>query len=72
MDNKTELEQRESEIACLWGLLDDISTAGDQFKPEITEYFKAVNRICDKRSLVAQSDGYKIFLTGSGKNITPM
>jgi len=42
-------------------LLDDISTAGDMFKPEINEYFTYVNDKCEKRAVVAESfDGQNI------------
>lgn len=70
MTDKSELEKREGEIAYLWCLLDDISSAGDQFKPEINPYFKAVNKICEKRSRVAWSDGYKIYLADNNAEIT--
>ena len=46
----------------LWRLLDDISTAGDVFKPGQTEYVKAVDKRCDKREGLLVSDGYEILL----------
>ncbi len=46
----------------LWSLLDDIDTAGDMFKPEITNYFKYVNKKAAERFKYAKSDGYRIFL----------
>jgi len=49
------LEHKDDQITFLWKLLDDISTAGDMFKPEINGYFKYVNRKCEERSLVANS-----------------
>lgn len=52
---------KDGQIKFLWSLLDDISTAGDMFKPEINGYFKHINSICEKRSEVANSlDGYSL------------
>ena len=49
------------QITFLWDLLDDISTAGDMYKPAITNYTRYVNRKCDERSKVAESfDGYSL------------
>jgi len=45
----------------LWDLLDDIDTAGDLFKPEITGYFKYVNRKTQERHKYLRSDGYELF-----------
>lgn len=59
-----ELEQAKGDILKLWALLDDISTYGDMFKPEITRYFEAVNRKADGRFAVCTSDGYKVFYHG--------
>lgn len=57
----SELKSKDEQIKFLWGLLDDISTAGDAFKPEHTAYYNYVNRKCDERSAVANSfDGYSI------------
>lgn len=53
MDYKAEAER-------LWCLLDDISTAGDMFKPEINGYFRYVCDRAEKRSLIIKSDGYKL------------
>ncbi len=49
-------QKRDEQIEFLWDLLDDISTAGDMFKPEINAYFKYVNRKCEERSKVANSE----------------
>ena len=49
------IDYKDDQITMLWKLLDDISTAGDAFKPEITPYFKFVNERCEERSLVANS-----------------
>lgn len=57
-------EQLKSDLLTLWSLLDDISTAGDMFKPEISPYFKYVNITCGRRSTVATSDGYEVFYSG--------
>jgi len=54
------LEEWKRKAEALWSLLDDISTAGDMFKPEITNYFKYVNMKCEERSKYMQSDGYFI------------
>ncbi len=51
---KTEAER-------LWSLLDDISTAGDMFKPEITKYFKYVNKVCDEAHKEIISDGHDLW-----------
>ena len=53
-------EELEAECKRLFGLLDDISTAGDVFKPEINTYFKCVNDKCEKRDGLFYSDGYEI------------
>ena len=49
----------------LWDLLDDISTAGDMFKPEHTPYYKYVNAKAEKRGKYLESDGYKLYLPGA-------
>lgn len=55
------LDEKDKQITILWDLLDDISTAGDMFKPEHTAYFKYVNKKCEERSVVAESlDGYEL------------
>lgn len=56
--------KKDAQIEFLWGLLDDISTSGDMYKPEHTAYFKYVNDMCEKRSEVAESDGYKLKIKG--------
>lgn len=33
----------------MWGLLDDVSTLGDQYKPDQTPYVRAVGRVCEQR-----------------------
>lgn len=55
-------EFRESETAeeKLWQLLDDIDTAGDVFKPEITEYFKYVVKKTEERHKYLISDGFTL------------
>jgi len=58
-DNR--IKHKDDQITFLWKLLDDISTAGDIFKPEINGYFNYVNKKCEERSLVANSlDGYTL------------
>ena len=49
----------------LWGLLDDIDTYGDMFKPEITPYFKAVNNKASERHKLLRSNGYDLFIPGT-------
>jgi len=49
------VSHKDDQITYLWSLLDDISTAGDMFKPEINGYFKFVNKKCEERSAVAES-----------------
>lgn len=44
----------------LWQLLDDIDTLGDSMRPEQTPYFKAIQRIHEKRHSILKSDGYKL------------
>jgi hypothetical protein len=48
----------------LWAMLDDISTAGDAFKPDLNDPFvKYVLRKCEERNKHFQSDGYILFVT---------
>ncbi len=47
----------------LWILLDEIDTAGDMFKPEITPYFHYVNNKSQERFKHLTSDGYEVFPT---------
>ena len=55
------LLHKDDQIAFLWKLLDDISTAGDVYKPEINSYFKRVEKSCSERGVVANSfDGQTI------------
>ena len=58
-------QQAELEKECkrLWAILDDISTAGDMFKPEINGYFKYINKMCSERDGLFTSDGYSITRT---------
>lgn len=49
----------------LWDLLDEISTLGDIFKPEINAYFKAVSNACEQRGRYLTSDGYELFPVGT-------
>ena len=58
-----EIDRLEKEVKRLWGLLDDISTAGDMFKPEINGYFEYVNRKCEERHGMVTTDGYKLTIT---------
>ena len=57
---KVESETLENECKRLWSLLDDISTAGDMYKPEINGYFKYVNKASENRNGLFESDGHVI------------
>lgn len=52
------------ELKRLWSLLDDISTAGDMYKPEQNSYFKYVTRKCESRDGIISSDGHVLFVDG--------
>lgn len=62
MSADDEIQVLTKELKRLWILLDDISTAGDMFKPEITNYFRYVNKKCDERDGLLYSDGYELYL----------
>jgi hypothetical protein len=48
----------------LWAMLDDISTAGDAFKPDLNDPFvKYVLAKCEEKNKHFQSDGYSLFAT---------
>jgi len=51
----------ETETA-LWKMLDDISTAGDAFKPEDSPFARYVLKKCEEREKYIVSDGYELFL----------
>jgi hypothetical protein len=57
---RAERDQARAEAERLWGLLDDISTLGDQLKPEINHYFNAIHRKVEKRHGIITSDGYTL------------
>ncbi len=57
-----ENEELKAEAKRLWSLLDDISTYGDMYKPERTEYVKAVDKKCAEREGMIYSDGYKLYI----------
>jgi len=48
----------------LWKLLDDISTAGDMFKPTDNSYVRYVNKKVEERHKYLESDGYKLYVPG--------
>lgn len=57
-------ERMREKAEALWCLLDDISTAGDMFKPDLRSPFVAyVLRKCEERGQHFESDGYKLFVT---------
>ncbi len=61
MTLEDKIKHKDDQIAYLWKLLDDISTAGDIYKPEINKYFEYVNSKCEDRSDVASSfDGISL------------
>ena len=45
----------------LYQIIDDISTAGDMFKPEINAYFRYIHKQIEKSSKFIVSDGYKLY-----------
>ena len=55
------LEEWKAKAEALWALLDDIDTAGDMFKPEITPFFRYVIAKAEERHKHMESDGYKLF-----------
>ncbi len=58
------IKHKDDQIAFLWKLLDDISTAGDMYKPEINPYFEYVSKKFEERSTVANSfDGYELTIS---------
>ena len=57
------IKELEAEGKRLWGLLDDVSTAGDMYKPrKDVGYFKYVDDKAEKRDGLFYSDGYTIML----------
>jgi len=68
MTLEDKIKYKDDQIAYLWKLLDDISTAGDMYKPEINKYFEYVNRKCEDRSDVANSfDGMTLTIKELGE-----
>ena len=63
VERSATLEEWKYKAESLWALLDDIDTFGDFYKPEHTEYFKAVDMKSRERHKILQSDGYKIINT---------
>ena len=51
----------------LWGLLDDIDTASDVFKPSCLKSYKAfyeyAMKRAEKRSVCLESDGFSLYIT---------
>ena len=57
-------ERMREKAELLWSLLDDISTAGDMFKPDLDDPFvEYVLNKCEERSKEFVSDGYRLFVT---------
>jgi len=54
------LKKRTEVAEILYGLLDDIDTAEDMFKPEITPHFKYVNKKHQERHKYINTDGYEL------------
>ena len=68
MTLEDKIKHKDDQIAYLWKLLDDISTAGDIYKPEVNNYFKYVNSKCEDRSDVANSfDGITLTINELGE-----
>ena len=68
MTLEEKIKYKDDQIAYLWKLLDDISTAGDIYKPEINKYFEYVNSKCEDRSDVANSfDGVTLTIKELGE-----
>jgi hypothetical protein len=56
-------ERMREHAEALWGMLDDISTAGDAFKPNLDDPFvRFVLRKCEEKNAHFQSDGYKLYV----------
>lgn len=51
-----------NQVKFLWGLLDDVDTAGDMAKSNDKAYRSLVEKIHPKRQQIAESDGYEIFI----------
>lgn len=66
-EEKAKSEKYLNECKRLWGLLDDISTYGDMYKPEINNYFKAVSVKCSGRDGLLASNGWAILLASEIK-----
>jgi hypothetical protein len=45
----------------LWGLLDDISTYFDMFKPQMEAFERKVLGKCERRHEELESDGYELY-----------
>lgn len=57
-------ERMREKAEALWSLLDDISTGGDIFKPDLSDPFvKYVLEICERRSDHFNGDGYTLYVT---------
>jgi len=66
---RAELEKFKAGAFYLYGLLDDIDTAVDVFKPDTTSYSKYVNRKNRERFNVFQTDGYSLFDPVTGEKL---
>jgi hypothetical protein len=64
---RKEAEEWKSVAEKLWGLLDDIDTASDMFKPEMQAYEKYVCAKAEERHKLLSSDGYTLWMTGGQK-----
>ncbi len=63
-DAKVTPERMREKAEALWQMLDDISTAGDMFKPDLSDPFvKYVLAQCEERGKEFVSDGYDLFAT---------
>jgi hypothetical protein len=52
---------RDETIRQLWGILDDIDTASDVFKPEQTNFYKYIMEKLKERFKYITTDGYELY-----------
>lgn len=62
LEECTDLHLLRKAVEELFCIIDDIDTAGDSFKPEITPYTTYVMKKSIGRGTIAFSDGYELFI----------
>ena len=62
-DAEVSFERMREKAEALWAILDDISSAGDIFKPGMSPFATYVLRRCEEKNIHFESDGYKLFVT---------